>query len=197
MGEFAKDLNLQLKDVKELINTGVIADAVKIGNNGRKWILRNLAHELYQKHKFKEAGFNSDNQQNGQNFDRLSQGSGERDGSMMVDKKNMGVYSQARAVKETFVAKTAQVKYEQMMGQLVEVDEVRKAAKLIGLNIRNALENLPNKLAPIVTAETDVAENKRILASEIKAALDNLSRGDYDFLKDIDEPEQTDGSEEN
>ena len=185
MSEFAKENGLALKDVKELINTGILKDAVVKAFNNRKLLLRALAYQLYQNHKMQSAGFAPDKVE--ENTQKASPGSGYRDGSVMINDETREVYSKSRAAKEAIAAKTAQIKYEQLAGSLVDADEVRAAFKVIGLNIKNALLNIPNKLSPIVTAETDVAENKRTLTKEIKEVLDNLSRGDYDFLKEDDE----------
>lgn len=173
MTDFAKSRGMTMKDIKKAIKDEIISDAVKLGRNDRKLILVDKANALLDEHLGIEKP---------QEFERHAPGSGHRDGSMMVDETSIGAYSKARAVKETMAAKTAQVKYEQLTGSLVDADEVRSAAKIVGLNLRNSLLNLPNKLAPILAAETDVLKAKRILEDEIRSALENLSRGDYDFL---------------
>lgn len=177
MKDFANSRGLEMRDVKKLIKDGVISDAVKLGRNNRKLISESLANSLMDNHEGK-----SDTPK--QEFERHSPGSGHRDGSMMVDDSHMGIYSKARAAKETMAAKMAQVKYEQLTGSLVEADEVRSAAKKIGLSLRNSLMNLPNKISPLVASETDVLKVKMILEGEIRSALTNLSRGDYDFLNE-------------
>lgn len=193
MGAWAKKHDLTLAQVKKLIKDDVISSAVKLGGNNRKLILEAEADKLYQDFNIREAGFFTPEDQakraEGQKFERAAPGSGYREGSMMVDNEHSGVYSKARAAKETMAAKMAQVKYEQLTGSLVEVDEVKRAAKDIGLAIKGSLTALPNKLAPILAAETDVQKVRKYLDEEIRVALENLSRGNYDFLKDETEVE--------
>lgn len=190
MGAWGKKHGLTLSQVKQLITDDVISSAVKLGGNNRKLIFENDADKLFEDHKIRSAGFfTAEDQANQakdkeQKFDRASPGSGHREGSMMVDETHTGVYSKARAAKETMAAKMAQVKYEKLTGSLVEVDEVRKAAKNIGLAIKGSLTALPNKMAPILAAETDVQKVRKYLDEEIRMALENLSRGNYDFLKE-------------
>lgn len=196
MGAWGKKHDLSLAQVKKLIKDDVISQAVKLGGNNRKLILEDEADQLWHDFKLKEAGFfTAEDQAKGQDaqkFERASPGSGHRPGSMMVDNEHSGVYSKARAAKETMAAKMAQVKYEKLTGSLIEVDEVRKAAKNIGLAIKGSLTALPNKLAPILAAETDVQKVRKYLDEEIRMALENLSRGNYDFLVDQEDEGQLD-----
>lgn len=176
MTDYAKSRDLKLKDVKKAIADEIISDAVKLGRNDRKLIEVEKANALWDKHLGIEPK---------QEFEKHAPGSGHREGSMMVNNEHMPMYSMARASKETYAAKTAQVKYEKLTGSLLERDDVERAAKIVGGNLRNSLLNLPNKLAPIVAAETDVIKVKHLLDQEIKSLLKALSRGDYDYLKDF------------
>lgn len=176
MTDYAKSRDVKIKDVKAAIKSEIISSAVKLGRNDRKLIVVDEANELWDKH----LGIEPEQQ-----FEKHAPGSGHRDGSMMVSNEHQPMYSMARASKETYAAKTAQVKYEQLTGSLIEKDEVARAAKIVGGNLRNALLNLPNKLAPIVAAETDVVQVKHLLDKEIKSILKALSRGDYEYLKDF------------
>lgn len=193
MKAWGSEHGLSLAQVKKLIADEVISSAIRLGGNDRKLILKAEADQLYHDYKIKSAGFFTAEDQakqaepKEQKFKKDAPGSGYREGSMMVNDEHSGVYSKARAAKETMAAKTAQVKYELLTGNLVEVDEVKRAAKNIGSAIKGALTVLPNKLAPILAAENDVQKVRKYLDEEIRVALENLSRGDYEFLKDYEE----------
>ena len=63
----------------------------------------------------------------------------------------------ARAMREAFKAKMAKLEYEERCGQLTDASKVKNDAFKAGLIIRNALLNLPDRLADVLAAEDDPA----------------------------------------
>jgi len=178
MTDFAKRRDVKLKDIKQAIKDGIIPEeAVTLGSNNRKIINVEIAERAWNKHYGYEPAFKEEEKV----------GSGYRKGSMMVDEESMPLYSKARASKTAYEAKIAQVKYEELTGSLVKVEEVKTVAKDIGRNLRDALMNIPNKLSPVLAAETNVDEVSKVLEAEIRAALENLSRGNYSFNTSTEE----------
>jgi hypothetical protein len=91
-------------------------------------------------------------------------------------------YQKARAVKEQYAAKMAQIAYEKEIGELIQV----QAAKLAILDgdaiIRNRLESLPDVLAPQLAHETDEHKVRSILIDQIEIILTELSRTFNDMV---------------
>jgi len=84
-------------------------------------------------------------------------------------------YSEARALKENFAAKLAWVEVQQKLGELLDrrevADEIEKQFRVF----RDAVLNIPNRVAAQVANVTEIADVQDVIASEIHAALDELS----------------------
>ncbi len=179
MTDYAKSKGVKLADIKKAIKDEIIHESVFLGGNDRKLIKVNIANPLWDEH------FKKDEVNTKLDFPKHAPGRGHREGSEMVKGESSPLYSQARASKEVFAAKMAQIKYEEMVGSYVKVEDIKEAAQDIGRNLRDAMLNIPNKLSPILAAESDLDAINKLLTDEITSALENLSRGDYDFLNDI------------
>jgi len=99
-------------------------------------------------------------------------------------------YSKARAFKESFAAKNEQLKYEERVGKLCKVDEVQRAAKDVARITRDALFTIPDKLSPLLAAESDINQVHKILMTEIHQACENISRGNWSFFQSQEESEE-------
>ena len=89
-------------------------------------------------------------------------------------------YTAARAMRETFLARTAQLDYEQRKGKLVPVDEVKETARETARRTRDAILAVPDRLEAILASETDRREVNRLMSEELRLALAELSN---DFTK--------------
>jgi len=88
------------------------------------------------------------------------------------------IFRQAQAQERAFAAKIEELKYKEMAGQLIRADAVRAAwAKRIA-STRDALLQIPHRLAPVLAAESDLERVGQILEDELRLALAELSRGD-------------------
>jgi hypothetical protein len=85
-----------------------------------------------------------------------------------------GFYA-ARTVREHYAARLAKLEYERECGKLVDVEEVNKSAFEMGRIIRDALLNLPDRLAPILAAESDVHKVHALMMKEIRTRLETLT----------------------
>lgn len=90
--------------------------------------------------------------------------------------KNGSEYQQARAMREKYNAMQARIAYEQAIGQLLEINDVRLVVANGDAIVRNRLESLPDVLAPILTAEIDEQRVRSILIDYIEQTLSELSR---------------------
>lgn len=86
-----------------------------------------------------------------------------------------GAYQKARAMREAYAAKLAQLDYQQKMGQLVSKDEMKAGLFTAGRQLRDSLTQLPTRLAPQLASETDQHVIQMMLAQEINDALKELA----------------------
>jgi transcriptional regulator with XRE-family HTH domain len=84
-------------------------------------------------------------------------------------------FARARADKEHYLALTARREYEQLIGRLVEADSVRAGAAEAGAILRGLLENLADRLAPVVAPVADEDEVRRLIDDEVEAVLNQLA----------------------
>ena len=84
----------------------------------------------------------------------------------------------AKARERHFKAGLAELEYRQRIGELVEVDKVEAEAFRIGRLVRDAILNIPSRLAGILAAESDQRRVYELLEKEHRQALDTLSCDD-------------------
>lgn len=84
-------------------------------------------------------------------------------------------YEEARRRRETAKANIAEIKQAEMEGQVIRADAVRAAwaAKITGA--RDALLQIPSRIAPVLAAETDLVRVTALLEDELRRALSDLS----------------------
>jgi len=64
-------------------------------------------------------------------------------------------FARARAIKEGFLARMAELEYRERTGALVEADEVRREAARAGREVRDAVLNAAGRLGPELAPITD------------------------------------------
>ena len=84
-------------------------------------------------------------------------------------------YEEARRRRETAEANLAEMKQAEMEGKLILADAVRSAwaAKITGA--RDALLQIPSRIAPVLAANNDLVEVTALLEAELRQALADLS----------------------
>lgn len=93
--------------------------------------------------------------------------------------KTQGVaeqYQSSRAVREAYNARMAKLEYEQMAGELVHRDGVTMASFKIGRILRDKLQSIPARLAPLLTLETEQKEVYAILDKEVQAIIQQMQQ---------------------
>ena len=81
----------------------------------------------------------------------------------------VAAYLRARAVNETFKAKTAQLEYEERAGKLIQATKAGEYAANWSAIVGDALSAYPDRVAPLVAAAKTEAEIHRILTGETNA----------------------------
>lgn len=112
---------------------------------------------------------------------------GEDDGDDNQEPSNDPAIAQSQAQKEKFRAKLVELEYEERVGTLVRKDDVEKEHFRIGRQVRDAVLNVPARLAGILAAETDQRKVHDQLEKELRQALESLA---------IDDEPDGDGSTE-
>lgn len=84
-------------------------------------------------------------------------------------------YAGARAIREQYEARLARLQFEERSGALVNADEVKVAAFNAARGARDALQGIPDRIAPILTAQQDTRRVHAILTEEILRVCNMLS----------------------
>ena len=97
-------------------------------------------------------------------------------GQPEVSNDPVAAYLRARAVSETFKAKTAQLEYEERTGKLIQATKAGEYAVQWSAIVGDALSAYPDRVAPLVAAAKTEAEIHRILAGETNALRRKMSK---------------------
>lgn len=97
------------------------------------------------------------------------------DGSEPVRPSKDPVFAQIQARKEHYRAELARLEFEERIGQLVEKQTVESSAFRLARLVRDAMLNIPARLAGILAAETDQRRVHDLLEQEIRQALEALA----------------------
>ncbi len=84
-------------------------------------------------------------------------------------------YYEARAMNEIIKAKINKVEYDKLVGTVLAREEVEKTFFDAGREIRDQLGAIPERIAPIIAAETDLYRCTQILKAEIHSVLESMS----------------------
>ena len=87
-------------------------------------------------------------------------------------------YHVAKTLREAAEAQIARLKLAEMQSDVIQVSAVRATWATRIASARDALLQIPSRLAPVLAAETDLAAVTLLLEDEIRQALAELSRED-------------------
>lgn len=85
-------------------------------------------------------------------------------------------YQRARAVKETFAAKLAQLEYQEKAGVLVRADQVKAEAFRVARNVRDSLMGLPERVCAELAHMTEPREIAIYLRAQLAEGLKDLQQ---------------------
>jgi hypothetical protein len=88
----------------------------------------------------------------------------------------VSAYLRARAVKESFAARTAQLEYEERSGKLIPSLRVSEYAATFSAIVKDGLMAMPDRLAPMLAALDDEKAIHRMLTSEVNSLLRKVSK---------------------
>lgn len=84
-------------------------------------------------------------------------------------------YAQSRAIREAYQARLAKLDFEERSGRLVPADQVKADAFKAARQVRDAMMNIPDRVAMELANEFDPARIHEKLAAEIRVALESLA----------------------
>jgi len=84
-------------------------------------------------------------------------------------------FAQSRAIREAYAARLTRLEYAQRSAKLVDKNELKMRLAKLHMALRDSLRTIPDRVAPIVAAETDQAKIHAMLLKEIGQALESLS----------------------
>jgi phage terminase Nu1 subunit (DNA packaging protein) len=84
------------------------------------------------------------------------------------------IFRQAQAQERAYNAKLAELEYKKAIGELVSAADVQAELSRIFATFREAMQQIPNRLAAVLAAETDQARVHDALDVEIRNALMHL-----------------------
>lgn len=90
---------------------------------------------------------------------------------------NASRYRESRASREFYVAAKQKLEYEQLLGQLINVDEAKRMAFTSFRAIRDSVLNVAARVKDQLAAETDPHACEELLERELSAALASVDVG--------------------
>jgi hypothetical protein len=105
---------------------------------------------------------------------------GEEKKATICDAGLAGVgYHRARTENERYKAALNKIRWQTSTRDMVQRREVERAAFDVGRAVRDAVLNVPARVAAVAAGEADQFEVEKLLTKELKKALDELSSGKY------------------
>ena len=161
---YAKDRGVEYTQLSKWAGQGRFSsDALR--KEGRKWIVAD-AQELDRQVAAAKAP------------DRGGRGGAPAIDQALVQQQNQAAaipsFAQSRAIREAYAARLTRLEYDQRSARLVDKAELKMRLAKLHMGVRDALRTIPDRVAPIVAAETDQAKIHATLLKEIGQALEGL-----------------------
>lgn len=161
---YAKDRKVEYTQLSKWAGQGrFTSDALR--KEGRKWIVAD-AQELDRQVAAAKAP------------DRGGRGGAPAIDQALVQQQNQAAaipsFAQSRAIREAYAARLTRLEFDQRSGRLVDKAELKMRLAKLHMAVRDSLRTIPDRVAPIVAAETDQAKIHAMLLKEIGQALEGL-----------------------
>lgn len=163
--QFAKKLKLSRERVSRAIADGILVKSVTKKKHGKSWrYFIDMADGL------KEWNENIDPAKQRDQFKIDSTKSMHEGG----ENQSAASYQKARAMKEIFAAKNAELEYNEKIGKLVSVDRVKLESHKMARRVRDSLLAVPDKVAPELAHMDNPREISIFIKEKIAEALVDL-----------------------
>ena len=159
--EFAEKVGVSRQRILTGINSGILATSVTKTKVGKK-----IEYTIDEESGLKEWATNIDP-------------SKQRDPDKAATTKDMakdgsGNFQKARAAREFYNAKIAELEFHERAGKLVSADRVKAESFKIGRRVRDSLMSVPERVAAELAAMTEPRTISIYLKEQIAAALKDL-----------------------
>ena len=84
-------------------------------------------------------------------------------------------YAQSQAIQKAYQARLAKLDFEERLGKLISVDQVKADAYRTARQVRDAIMNIPDRVSMELAHETDASRIHEKLAGELRTALEQLA----------------------
>ena len=158
--EYAQHRNVSGAMVTKYLQQGMIPSAIR---KGRKWVIdaeqadKDLAERLQTVEKKP-------------NVQKLNLRTGHQ--------QSLPSLAANRAIREMYAARITKLEFEERSKKLVPLEELRMELAKLHLVVRDNLRTIPDRIAPLVAAETDQAKIHSIILEEIRICLEGLKNFD-------------------
>lgn len=88
--------------------------------------------------------------------------------------KVSSTYAQSRAARETYAARIAKLEFEERSGKLIEAEAVKNESFKLARIVRDAMLNIPDRVAAEFAGETNQFKIHARLSEEIRKAIASL-----------------------
>jgi DNA-binding transcriptional MocR family regulator len=167
--EFAKIKGVSGAAVSQAIKSGRIRGAV-VTQNGKELLDHDLALELWERNTLQQPP--PTNAPKDPPTDKQL-----REFIDGLPEDQIPDLNESRARREHYQAEKAKLEALQGRGELVPAEEVKREAFAMGRQIRDAMQGIPDRVASLLAASSDVREVHRMLTEEIRVALRGLADG--------------------
>lgn len=169
--------------ISKAIASGRIAAAVWRDEKGRPFIMPELADDLLDENTDPSA--QRENRKGGRPAEDQGDGLFAEGGPEAESVRTPGpaderdapnvAYNRSRAARETFEAQLARLKFLRETGEYVRAEVVKARCENAGIQLRDALRNIPARIAGELAAETNAIKIEERLTDEIDLALQGLA----------------------
>jgi hypothetical protein len=162
--QYAEDRKVEYTQLSKWAGQGrFTSDALR--KEGRRWIVAD-AQELDRQVAAAKAP------------DRGGRGGAPAIDQALVQQQNQAAaipsFAQSRAIREAYAARLTRLEFDQKSARLVDKAELKMKLAKLHMAVRDNLRTIPDRVAPIVAAETDQAKIHAMLLKEIGQALEGL-----------------------
>ena len=160
---YAKHRKVSGPMVTKYLQAGLIPSAKR---NGRTWIIDSTQADIELEKNLQKEFRKSIDSRNNQPTSTLKVDNGHQ--------TPVPSLAANRAIRELYTARITKLEYEEKAGKLVQLDELKLKLAKVHLQVRDRLRTIPDRIAPLLTAETDQSKIHNLIVKELGQALEGL-----------------------
>jgi len=161
VAEYARLKGITNDAVRKAIKAGRLKDALVTNEKGRLRVIPDVADREWQENTahHRKPG------------PQAVVGGAINHDPLLDDDAEIPNFNVSRAKREAYQAELARLEYEEKQGTLVNAEAVKKEAFRVARLVRDAMLNIPDRIAAELAADTDTFSVHKRLTAEIRTAL--------------------------